>query len=122
MIGQKYGLRPLPTSILKEELETLQNELKGHDLSLTLLDEESKVEIQNVINISYKLDSNSVPSKYYLLPISRIVPNYKTSKSSNKHWDLIRNKLSNALHLGADLAYQKNLINQQQRERYFVSS
>ena len=84
--------------------------------------EESQVEIKDVIDISYKLDTNSVPSKYYLLPISKIISNFSSSIETNKLWDVIRNKLSDLLRLGADIAFQKGLINQEQRERYFVSS
>ena len=65
-IGQKYGPRPLPTSIVAEEYEVIRVALHAHrgreTRNAPLLDQ------------SYIIDTNSQPPVYVLRAISEIIP------------------------------------------------
>ncbi len=114
--------------ILKDQLENVLNE----DLSLDYkVETESKrllhFHIENIIDECYRLDLNSIPNKYRLLQISKIVPSYNSSdpeenNHANRFWNLIEEKLSYLLRISADSAFKSNLIDKVKRDRYFVSS
>ena len=65
-IGQKYGPRPLPTSILADEYEVIRVALHAHrgrdTRNAPLLDQ------------SYVIDTNSLPPVYVLRAASEIIP------------------------------------------------
>ena len=82
--------------------------------------------VENVLDC-YCLDTNSKPNKYRLLPISRIVPDYRSKEPKRQEysryfWDLIYAKLSFLLRNGVDQAFKKGLVNSIKRDRFFVSS
>jgi len=114
--------------ILKDQLENVLNE----DLSLDYkVETQSKrmlhFHIENIIDECYKLDLNSVPNKYRLLQISKIVPSYNSpdpeeNKHANRFWNMIEEKLSYLLRVSAESAWNSNLIDKVKRDRYFVSS
>ena len=65
IIGDKYGYRPIPVKIEKEVFEMLLGSVKSH------------IENKNASELLekwYKLDKNSVPVAYVLLPISTFLP------------------------------------------------
>lgn len=114
----------MPTILDQNEFEIIKNQLGiKHDLSATHIDEDGTIsQISNILDSCYKLDKNSKPFIYRLIPISKIIENFNASESKKKFWDLIQSKLSQLLRQGADLALEKNLISREQRERYFISS
>lgn len=139
LIGQKYGLRPLPRRIDAKEYETLRDQvLADASISTSLnytydLDDPSRPQtvityhLDNLMNECYKLDTNSVPYKYRLLQISKIIPDYlcnepKRQECARVFWDMVENRLSQLLRLGAQMAFSKNLIDKTKKDRYFVSS
>ena len=65
-IGQKYGPRPLPTSIIADEYEVIRVALHAHrgrdTRNAPLLDQ------------SYVIDTNSLPPVYVLRAASEIIP------------------------------------------------
>ena len=137
LIGQKYGLRPLPRRVDADEFEILKDQIinvLNEDLTISVEFESAKdgsvkiyYELQNIIDDCYKLDTNPQPRKYRLLPISKIIPDYVSTdhnkqEAAAKFWDAIHLRLSKLLRLGADSALSNNLINTVKRYRYFVSS
>jgi hypothetical protein len=134
-LGQKYGLRPLPTAIDSEEFEILKSQLQtlqSNAFSVSCTYEKDSPEpieykIENVLDQCYKIDTNSVPAMYRLMRISEIIPDYvsnemKRQEYSRHFWDLVQSKVSNLLRKAADLAFENNLIDEIKRERYFISS
>lgn len=63
-LGQKYGYRPIPTTVLSSELELLRTELDSQGMDVSVLD------------LWYKKDSNAVPPTSILQPISSILKNF----------------------------------------------
>ena len=64
MLGQKYGYRPFPPQIAAEELEKIYEALQcaGYDV--------------RVLYQWFRLDTNVVPPRYTLQPISSILRHY----------------------------------------------
>lgn len=135
LIGQKYGLRPLPRRVDADEFEILKDQIinaLNEDLTIKFEFESTKdvriaYELVNIIDDCYKLDTNPQPKKYRLLPISKIIPDYVSSdhvkrEAAAKFWDAIHLRLSKLLRLGADSALSSGLITAVKRDRYFVSS
>lgn len=134
-IGQKYGLRPLPRRVEANEFETIKEQILKLNEDLTLkfefkLNNDEQLftyELTNIVDECYKLDLNSMPNKYRLLPISKIVADYVSTdvarkEAAAKFWDLIQARLSKLLRLGADEAHSCGLLDKTKRDRYFVSS
>ncbi len=107
-MGQRYGLRPLPTEIETKEFEILLNELDmlGEDMSIELTvkpkdnaSEPIVYRMTDILRESFKLDCNSMPHKYHILPISKMVSDFNSSqpevkKRASKFWDMTKNKVS----------------------------
>ena len=68
-LGNKYGYRPYPNIIEKDEYETLYAEVDRFNTSL--LDE------------WFLLDENMVPAAYILQPITSRFPHYKDESEEN---------------------------------------
>ncbi len=84
-------------------------------------------EIENIFDECYKIDFNEEPDRYYLLPISSIIkdfqsPNPILAQNGLKFWSLVESKIEVCLRLGAQSAYQKNLISKESCDKYFISS
>jgi hypothetical protein len=133
IIGQKYGVRPLPRRVEKHEFEILKEKLEGEDLSVAYYSSAENDEppvsysLENVLDVCYRLDTNSIPAMYRLVPISKIVPDYRSSslrhqECAREFWKAIETKLSKMLRKAAHEAYSSGLIEASKRERYFVSS
>jgi hypothetical protein len=114
--------------ILKDQLTNVLNESLSLDYQV---ETESKgvldFHIENIIDECYRLDLNSIPPKYRLLQISKIIPSYSSpdpeeNKHANRFWNIVEEKLSYLLRISADSALKNNLIDQVKRDRYFVSS
>lgn len=125
----------MPRRVFAHEFDILKDQLKNvlnEDLSLDYqVETQSKrmlhFHIENIIDECYRLDLNSIPKKYRLLQISKIVPSYNSpdpeeNKHANRFWSLIEEKLSYLLRISADSALKSNLIDKVKRDRYFVSS
>ena len=65
IIGDKYGYRPIPVKIDKEIFEMLLGSVKSHS---------GNKNASELLEKWYKLDENSVPAAYVLLPISTFFP------------------------------------------------
>lgn len=65
IIGDKYGYRPIPNKIDKEVFEMLLGSVKSHTGSKNP---------SELLEKWYKLDENSVPAAYVLLPVSTFFP------------------------------------------------
>lgn len=65
IIGDKYGYRPIPVKIDKEIFEMLLGSVKSHSGSKNA---------SELLEKWYKLDENSVPAAYVLLPVSTFLP------------------------------------------------
>jgi hypothetical protein len=133
LIGQKYGLRPLPTSISVKEFEILNNELQNvlkEDLSIKYIptnDPNQIYLIENIMKECYKLDINSIPNRYRILPISRIIPTFNSEELEIKNnsrifWEMVKTKLLNSLRIAAESAFENKTIDSVVKDRYFVSS
>lgn len=133
LIGQKYGLRPVPTSISVKEFEILNNELQNilkEDLSIKYIptnDSSQIYQIDNIMTECYKLDINSIPNRYRILPISRIIPTFnaevlEVKNNSRTFWEMVKTKLLYSLRLAADSAFKNKSIDSVIKDRYFVSS
>ncbi|RNA44129.1 NACHT and WD repeat domain-containing 2 [Brachionus plicatilis] len=128
IIGQKYGLRPLPTKILSDEFEMIVSQIEPEDILSIHFEPEANVvfKLDDIVLACYRLDTNQVPSVHRLLPISKIVPTYlsnepKVREHSQIFWEKLKNKLSILLRILADRAFNKKLIDKFQRDRYFIS-
>ena len=107
------------------------NELK-QDLTIgySFKDEADKsiyYKLVNIIDECYKLDTNSIPPTYHLLPIPAIIPdfnskNVKKKENSQLFWQNIDSRLSKLLRDAVNSALKKKRISQTNRDRYFVSS
>lgn len=83
--------------------------------------------IENVFDESYMLDVNEEPNHFHLLPISKIIKDFKSSEpiiaqNANKFWNLVESKIEYCLRLGAQSAYKNKLISKKDYEKYFISS
>ncbi len=65
IIGDKYGYRPVPVKIDKEVFEMLLGSVKSNS---------GNKNASELLEKWYKLDENSVPAAYVLLPISTFFP------------------------------------------------
>jgi len=63
-LGQKYGYRPIPSTILASEFEMLRVVIEDDHSDISLLDQ------------WYLKDLNAVPPVYILQPISTILTNF----------------------------------------------
>ncbi|CAF0730796.1 unnamed protein product [Brachionus calyciflorus] len=68
-LGQKYGYRPLPTRVLDSEFNMIIDILEDDDAKL--------------MQLWYKLDTNSVPNVFVLQPVSSIYKNF-TNKAQKQ--------------------------------------
>ena len=137
LIGQKYGLRPIPTFIDLSEFEILTSALTEENVDIAIEFEPAKASedekptvvyrIDNILKECYKLDTNSIPNLYRILPISQIITTFhsddsKIKKDSRIFWDMTKLKLLQLLRTAAHLAFAKKQINKAIYDRYFVSS
>lgn len=134
-MSQKYGKRLLAHKIEHEEFEIIRTELINNlnaDLSIhydVKIDKNNKIEhdISNLLEKCFKLDTNETPNFYHLLPISSIIVDYASSnpqlkEHASKFWSLVENKIAELFRQGAKSAFEKQLLSQDQYDRYFVSS
>lgn len=130
MIGQKYGLRPLPTRIELDEFQILKNQLiteLKEDLTFTYEDlSKQQILIDDIIEKCFRLNTNSNPHRYHIQPISKVIPDYKSTEpgaqdSSRIIWEQMEAKLSNLLRKGARSAFDNNRLDKNKLDRYFVS-
>ena len=70
-LGDRYGYRPYPSEIDKEELETLKKALKRKGKSI------------DVIADWFVLDENAQPAVYVLQPIHSKLPHYSDMTEAN---------------------------------------
>ena len=134
-MGQRYGLRPLPTAIDVTEFEILLNELEnvlGEDMSIEYTvkakegGEPVVYRMANILRESFKLDSNSIPNNYHILPVSRLVADFNSSvpevkKRASVFWDVTKNKMLALLRKAADSAHRNQLLSRVVRDRFFDS-
>ncbi|XP_052063156.1 NACHT domain- and WD repeat-containing protein 1-like [Mytilus californianus] len=118
-LGEKYGLRSLPSQIEATEYKTLYRIAARLDYDTILLSK------------WYQKDDNAEPAVFCLQPIIDILPNYnnedpgKSSQSlrdkDHKEWDKISEKLMACLRDSADKALEENRITKDQHLKYFYS-
>ena len=65
IVGDKYGYRPIPVKIYKEVFEMLLGSVRSHT---------GNKNASELLEKWYKLDENSVPAAYALLPVSTYFP------------------------------------------------
>ena len=125
----------MPTYIDSDKFEILLKQLTDFDpeaFSVSAsydkdLAEPITYQIDHIFNECYKLDTNSTPFKYRLLPISKVLPDYNSSQLnrqdfSRNFWDKISQKLSSLLRQAANRAHLNGFIDEKERKRYFISS
>ncbi|KXJ19576.1 NACHT domain- and WD repeat-containing protein 1 [Exaiptasia diaphana] len=94
LLGDKYGWRPLPPSIVAKDLETLLTYIDSSDAE--------------VIREWYLRDDNAVPSTYNLQPISIQFPVRSKDEEERdrawKDWGAVERRIWNCLRAAADVA------------------
>lgn len=76
IIGDKYGYRPIPVKIDKEVFEMLLGSVKSQSANKNAFE---------LLEKWYKLDENSIPPAYVLLPISTYFPHaYRQSVNAGE--------------------------------------
>ncbi|CAG2252657.1 unnamed protein product [Mytilus edulis] len=118
-LGDKYGLRSLPSKIEATEYKTIYRIAAKLDYDTILLSK------------WYQRDDNAEPAVFCLQPIIDILPNYnnedpgKSSQSlrdkDRKEWDKVSEKLMTCLRGSADKALEENRISKDQHLKYFYS-
>ncbi|XP_069139951.1 uncharacterized protein [Argopecten irradians] len=116
-LGDKYGSRPMPSKIEATEYKLLlKTAMKlGHDVSL--------------MDQWFKRDDNAEPAIYYLISITKILPNYdndlegfeRQRQSDREKWASVDSRLTKMLRAAANQAYDERLINKETRQKYFYS-
>ncbi|XP_060582877.1 NACHT and WD repeat domain-containing protein 2-like [Ruditapes philippinarum] len=110
-LNQKHGYRPLQVTIPEAEFDNLYKSLEenGHDTSL--------------FTLWYKKDTNQLPPIYVLQPISSIIPGYKDkdNKEAKAQWNDVYDKLRAEFKFASDACFQKNLISEVDRHKYYMS-
>ncbi|XP_013421183.1 NACHT and WD repeat domain-containing protein 2 [Lingula anatina] len=115
LLGQKYGYRPIPTTILASEFEKLRECIKNVPSDLDLID------------LWYKRDDNAVPPVYILQPISSILTNFNNKRhqrlqeaDQNTWWETM-GKLQRMLRKAAQVMFITKKLNKEQMHNYFMS-
>ncbi|KAK7490422.1 hypothetical protein BaRGS_00018401, partial [Batillaria attramentaria] len=101
-IGQKYGPRPLPGTILAEEYEIIRVALHAHPgretRNASLLDE------------WYVIDQNAIPPVYV-----------ENNASAMAQWNDLQAEIRTLLQKGAELAYLDGVLDSDTRHKYYMS-
>eukprot|EP00049_Salpingoeca_infusionum_P015661 m.306518 g.306518 ORF g.306518 m.306518 type:complete len:2218 (-) comp15923_c1_seq2:58-6711(-) len=70
LLSQRYGYRPFPNKIVQEEFETLLAQCSAED--------------QKVLSMWFKLDTNTIPAQYWLLPVTEHLQHFLEQKNMDK--------------------------------------
>ena len=110
MLSEKYGFRPIPSSIAKEEFRSISSAIK--------------IESEFELLLSwYHLDENHKPPVYVLQPISSRIPNFinHTDDSAREQavnkWHEAMSEISRILRSAASL-----VVFGKEKRKYFASS
>lgn len=128
MLSHKYGNVFLPERIESEEFEKLNLEITSNislredlkDNLISKLDSQLVVTNFDLLKFCYELDNNSIPARYRLKGLDKILKEYDDSldyKSSQLVFDIV----GNLLRTGATLLKNKKIITEIEHDRYFVS-
>ncbi|CAD5112670.1 DgyrCDS1892 [Dimorphilus gyrociliatus] len=94
IVGDKYGYRPIPSEIEKNEFELLLKHVKVNEAV--------------ILRKYYCLDLNNIPPIYFLKPITR----------EQKDWWSISSQMSTFLRSAAEIALKND---DKKRRKYFIS-
>ncbi|XP_033756367.1 uncharacterized protein LOC117339097 [Pecten maximus] len=116
-LGDKYGSRPMPSKIEAVEYKLLRKTAMKLGYDVSLMDE------------WFKRDDNAEPAIYYLIPITKILPNYdkdlegfeKQRQSDREKWASVDGRLTKMLRAAASQAHEEGLITKETRHKYFYS-
>ncbi|KAJ8313494.1 hypothetical protein KUTeg_008055 [Tegillarca granosa] len=114
-LGQKYGYRPVPDSILASEFEMIRECIKDTQEEIDILD------------TWYKKDLNMVPPYYILQPISSILTNYNNKRiqrlqeQDQATWWETFEKIQKILRKAAQVLFITKRIDREQMHNYFMS-
>ena len=116
-LGNRYGFRPIPRIIQKEEFETL----------LKIAEEENL----NIIEIKewYRLDENAIPAVYELQPISSKLKyfidmnpyNQQKRKQDKETWWRISNNIKKSFEKAANIGLHREVLQEGAARKYLIS-
>ncbi|CAD5116466.1 DgyrCDS5351 [Dimorphilus gyrociliatus] len=115
LLGDKYGNRPFPNKINKDEMDLLKRCARMEARNTKLLDE------------WFELDENAVPKEYVLKPITSIIPDYNNidqpelMKAANDEWMAVCDIITSLLRHSANYAYATGKLNAEKKQKYFCS-
>ncbi|XP_063408936.1 uncharacterized protein LOC134692415 [Mytilus trossulus] len=116
--GDRYGFRPIPVEIDKEEFDTLKKLAKKNSLSDTKL-----------LDIWYLLDKNAIPPRYILQPIRSQFKHFgdhsggcdEQRAQDNTGWSETFKSLQTVLRKAATLACKAKQLSKDKLHTYFYS-
>ncbi|XP_060069536.1 uncharacterized protein LOC132549607 [Ylistrum balloti] len=116
-LGDKYGSRPMPSKIEAGEYKLLRRTAMKLGYDISLMDQ------------WFKRDDNAEPAIFYIVPITKILPNYdndlegfeKQRESDREKWSSVDAKLTKMFRAAAGQAYDEGLIDRETRHKYFYS-
>ena len=133
MLSHKYGNIFCPERIESEEFEKIEDQLKlvaseqKTDLNEYLI---QKLNVNtastcvktdhDLLRVCYEVDQNSVPARYRLKALDKIIKDYDGS-TDYEISQIILDLVGDALRMGANLLRSKNMFTNEEYERYFVS-
>lgn len=132
----------MPSQIPQIEYELLKHELslESIDLKFSYKYFDKLIQLENILEDCYELDTNEIPPKYRLKNLDRLFPNinikvlilkfilfnfkinFLKENEFKKLWNSLEKILSNTLKKAAKICYDNEVLTKSEYERYFVSS
>ena len=128
MLSHKYGNVFLPERIESEEFEKVYLEISSNldikeDLKENLIRKFTSQLIRtnfDLLKFCYELDNNSIPARYRLKGLDKIIKDYDDSVDYSTS-QIIFDVVGNLLRIGATMLTTKDMLTEIEHDRYFVS-
>jgi len=128
LLSHKYGNVFLPERIESEEFEKVYLEISSNldikeDLKENLIRKFTSQLIRtnfDLLKFCYELDNNSIPARYRLKGLDKIIKDYDDSVDYSTS-QIIFDVVGNLLRIGATMLTTKDMLTEIEHDRYFVS-
>ncbi len=128
LLSHKYGNIFLPERIESEEFKKIHLEISSDPKINDVLNENLILKLANqtvknnldLLQFCYELDNNSIPARYRLKSLDKIIKDYDDSLdySTSQH---VLDIVGSLMRAGADALKNKKMLTDMEHDRYFVS-
>ena len=123
-LSHRYGQRTLPTEIANQEFKILVAESVNVDVSFqTQLTESRTIRLENLLEAFYKMDENDLSRPFKLASADQIIDDFDfKDKNFDRLFTESQNRLLKLLRELAAKCFDKKLLSEEQKNKYFISS